>query len=97
MSLSCCGTDCSTCACYGNLCKGCNESMGKVFHAPEGRACAIYECALGDKKVESCGKCGEVPCAVWRSTRDPQFSDEEFEKNICERIGNLRTYMTEKA
>ena len=26
---------------------------------------------------------------IWRSTRDPKFTDEEFEENIRERIENL--------
>ena len=31
--ISCCGADCSTCYCYGEICKGCNAVCGKVFHA----------------------------------------------------------------
>ena len=31
--LSCCGTDCSKCGCYGNLCKGCNECKGEGVSA----------------------------------------------------------------
>lgn len=30
-----------------------------------------------------------VPCDIWRSTRDHKFTDEEFDANIRERIGNL--------
>ena len=33
--LSVCGTDCSTCYCYGEMCTGCNECGGKVFHVPD--------------------------------------------------------------
>ena len=50
LGLSCCGTDCSECDFYGNLCKGCNEACGKVFHAPEGKACPIYQCAVQKHK-----------------------------------------------
>lgn len=89
-TLSCCGTDCGTCEYYGNMCKGCNESLGKVFHAPEGQACAIYECAVNQKKQKGCGECGSVPCDIWRKTKDPSFSEEEFEQNIKERIEKLR-------
>lgn len=37
--ISCCGSDCSACYCYGKMCKGCNAECGKVkvFHAPEGK------------------------------------------------------------
>lgn len=90
MKLSCCGTDCSTCGCYGTLCKGCNESLGKVFHAPEGQACQIYECSINRKKYKGCGECANIPCDIWRKTKDPSMSDEEFEKNISERVGRLK-------
>ena len=42
--ISCCGSDCGACYCYGKMCKGCNALSGKVFHAPEGKACPIYDC-----------------------------------------------------
>lgn len=88
--LSCCGTDCSICGCYGNMCKGCNESLGKVFHALEGQACPIYECSLNQKGLKGCGDCDRVPCDIWRKTKDPSFSEEEFERNIQERVSRLR-------
>lgn len=90
LGISCCGTECGKCSFYGNMCEGCNESKGKVFHAPEGRACAIYACSVNKKKLRHCGQCGEVPCEVWRGTKDPGFSDEEFEKNIRHRVENLK-------
>lgn len=87
---SVCGTDCSACYCYGNMCNGCNACEGKVFHAPEGTVCAIYKCVIHEKNLKDCGKCGEVPCGIWRATRDPKFSDEEFEKNVSMRVQALR-------
>ena len=42
--IRCCGSDCSTCYCYGEMCKGCNAICGKVFHAPDGKECPIYYC-----------------------------------------------------
>lgn len=89
-TLSCCGTECKACGCYGNLCKGCNESLGQVFHAPKGQACPIYECCVNQKKQKDCGTCGSVPCDIWRKTKDPSFSEEEFEKNIEDRVAALR-------
>ena len=47
--LSCCGAKCKECACYGNICKGCNELKGKVFHVPDGKVCPIYDCAINKK------------------------------------------------
>jgi len=90
LNLSCCGMECTNCGYYGNLCRGCNESSGKVFHAPEGKACPIYECSVRRKKFVNCAGCGQLPCAVWKDTRDPQLSEEEFEKSMADRVNNLR-------
>lgn len=90
MSLSCCGTDCSSCGFFGGLCRGCNEHQGRVFHAPEGRACPIYACAVEDKGLAHCGQCPSLPCSIWQSTRDPSFSDEAFAENIRQRVTCLR-------
>lgn len=91
LGLSCCGTDCSACACYGNeaLCQGCNESGGKVFHAPAKKPCPIYSCSVQKHKFANCADCEELPCAVWKATRDPALSDEAFEQNIQTRVRNL--------
>ena len=88
--LSCCGTECWNCSYYGSMCKGCNQSYGKVFHAPEGKACSIYECSIHNKEVKHCGECDCIPCDIWRKTKDPSYSEEEFEKNIKERVERLR-------
>lgn len=90
LGITCCGADCSECGCYGNICKGCNELCGKVFHAPKGKACPIYRCAVNRKHLTSCAKCEELPCTIWRETKDPQLTDEEFETDIQNRIRNLR-------
>lgn len=88
--LSCCGTDCKACECYGNICKGCQESEGKVFHAPEGQACPIYACSASQPNQKGCGGCQKVPCDIWRQTKDPSFSEEAFEQNIRERVNRLK-------
>ena len=87
---SCCGTKCWKCGYYGLQCKGCNECLGKVFYIQDDKACAIYECAINSKGLTNCGSCSNVPCNIWHDTRDPGFSDEEFEKNILERVSNLK-------
>ena len=86
--VSVCGTDCSACYCYGNMCSGCNACKGKVFHSMEG--CAIYKCVVEDRHLKNCGKCKELPCGIWTATRDPKFSDEEFEKNVASRVQALK-------
>ena len=88
--ISCCGTDCSKCGCFGNVCKGCSASLGKVFHAPDGQACPIYECVVNQKDMKGCGECGHIPCDIWRKTKDPAFTEEEFERNIQERVDRLK-------
>lgn len=89
-ALSCCGTECSDCEAYKSICKGCNESLGKVFHAPKGQVCPIYECSINQKKLNNCSSCADMPCSIWRNTKDPAFSDEEFEQNISERVDRLK-------
>lgn len=90
LQMSCCGTECGQCEYYGTLCGGCNECQGKVFHAPKGKACPIYQCCVLRKKLVNCGECVRLPCLIWQETRDPQLSDGEFEHSIKERIKNLR-------
>lgn len=87
--VSVCGTDCSTCYCFGNMCTGCNECGGKVFHAPEG--CAIYNCTVNSKGFKNCGECEAAPCEIWMKTRDPRYSDEEFAQNVKMRMDMLKS------
>ena len=89
-TISVCGTDCSTCYCFGHMCPGCSACDGKVFHAPEGKACPIYDCVRNDKGLTHCGQCEAVPCKIWLDTRDPKFSDEEFAANVAARVQVLR-------
>lgn len=89
LGLSVCGTDCSACYCR-EQCEGCNAACGKVFHMPEGKACPIYACCAGKHRYATCAECPEVPCDLWRSERDPSYSDEQFEASINERVANLR-------
>lgn len=89
-TISVCGTQCAACYCYGELCQGCNACEGKVFHMPDGETCAIYECTVHTKKFKDCGACEAAPCEIWLRTRDPKFSDEEFDRNIKERMQMLK-------
>lgn len=88
--LTCCGTECTECGFYENVCAGCNESCGRVFHAPEGKACPIYDCAVNRKKRTSCAQCKNLPCEIWKTTRDPALSEQEFAESIRKRIENLQ-------
>ena len=89
LGLSACGADCSTCYCK-DLCAGCNEACGKVFHMRDGATCPIYACCVGRHRYATCGDCPEAPCELWRATRDPAMSDEAFEASIAQRMGSLK-------
>ena len=52
--------------------------------------CQIYECSILKNGYEDCKNCAELPCAIWRATKDPALSDEEFENSILERVNNLK-------
>ena len=83
--ISCCGSDCGACYCYGS-----NALCGKVFHAPDGKACPIYDCCRIRNGFHSCGECKKLPCDLILGTRDPSLSEEEFMKTVDERVKRLR-------
>ena len=43
LGLTACGAECAGCQLYQSACGGCNECAGRVFHAPAGKACPIFE------------------------------------------------------
>lgn len=96
-NLTKCGVSCATdCKAYKVECDGCNELLGKVpwakFYGKE--LCPIYECAL-KKGFSSCKECGKAPCELWYSTRDPDFTDEEFKADIKSRLKNFEEQTSE--
>ena len=90
LGISCCGTDCSACALYGEKCEGCNALNGRVFHVPDGKACPIYTSCVVRKRCVSCADCMEMPCDIWRATKDPGLSDAAFEASLLERKERLK-------
>ena len=88
--ISCCGADCAACYCYGKMCQGCNAVCGRVFHAPEGKECPIYDCCRLQKSFSSCGECGKLPCELILGTRDPSLSEEEFMQTVSDRVKRLK-------
>lgn len=88
--ISCCGSDCGNCSLYGNLCTGCKEAYGKVFHAPEGKECPIYHCCRTLHGYVFCGECDSLPCEIILGTRDPNLSEEEFMKTVTDRVNRLK-------
>lgn len=89
MNMSICGTDCSQCDCYGEMCQGCNVCQGRVFHCG-GAECPIYHCCVSEHGFDSCRECAKLPCDIWEKNRDPRYSDEEFQASIEQRVLKLR-------
>ena len=92
LNISCCGTECAACDFYQKECAGCNECQGRVFHAPQGKVCPIYACSVQKHRYATCAGCEQLPCAIWKATRDPQLSEKEFEESICKRVKKLRKW-----
>ena len=90
LGISVCGTDCSACALWSGMCKGCNESCGKVFHVPGGKPCPIYACCAGRHRLATCASCDNLPCNIWQATRDPSMTDEQFQKSVEDRAATLK-------
>ena len=84
----CCPTDCKA---YKIECDGCNKLAGRVswaeFYGKD--LCPIYECA-GLKGFLSCKECGKAPCEIWISTRNPDFTDKEFQADLDSRLKNFK-------
>ena len=90
LGLTCCGTECAACDYYKSMCKGCNETSGKVFHTASGQSCSIYQCCVGKNKFSTCAECKKIPCEIWQATKDPGLSQEAFVASIQERVSRLK-------
>ncbi len=54
-----------------------------------GGVCPLHECCTTKRELEHCGLCGDFPCKTFQELRDPNLSDEEFEKALGDRKTNL--------
>ena len=61
-----------------------------IIPIKDGKECAIYACCRIKNGFYSCGECEKLPCDLILGTRDPNMSDEEFEKNVQERVERLK-------
>lgn len=77
--MSPCGVDCSTCRIFQKECNGCFEIQGKAFWTEfiDDDICAIYDCAVNEKKLKHCGSCGELPCRHYFDLADPSYPEEK--------------------
>jgi len=98
--ISVCGIDCAV-ACIecnqhealkDNPCKGCNAAQGKIFWTQffNMDVCPIYKC-VKEKQLAHCGKCPEIPCDIYFSTKDPSMPDDVFQKAIQDRVNILKS------
>jgi hypothetical protein len=87
-----CGTYCGNCGFLGQHCKGCGYVDGIPFwttQIPSG-VCPIHECCHNQKQLEHCGLCESLPCITFVELRDPNMSDEEFQKSLKTRQEALK-------
>ena len=87
-----CGIYCSSCGFLGEQCRGCGYVNGKPFwtaQIPSG-ICPIYDCCRNQKQIEHCGLCADFPCKIFLELRDPNMSDEEFQKSLAGRQEALK-------
>ncbi len=87
-----CGIYCGNCGYLGEQCAGCGYAEGKPFwttQIPSG-ICPLYDCCRNQKQLEPCGRCEDLPCTIFQELRDPNMSDEKFEKSLEERQNSLK-------
>ena len=87
-----CGLFCGACEFLGEKCQGCGYVNGRPFwttQLPSG-VCPIHDCCRNLKQLESCGLCEELPCKIFLELRDPNLSDEEFQRSLRDREKALR-------
>ncbi len=87
-----CGIYCGDCSFLGAQCKGCGYINGKPFWTeqfPSG-ICPLHDCCYNQNVLEHCGLCKDFPCKSFLELRDPNMSDEEFEKSLGSRRQSLK-------
>ena len=83
-----CGLSCGGCPHLGKECAGCHSLKGKVYWAPYtgGDICPIYHCCTVQNGWKHCGECPQVPCERWKTLKDPDESDEQFQQSVNARF-----------
>lgn len=86
-----CGADCEGCPKYQKECDGCDALEGKIYWASYiGReVCPVYAC-VRERNKEHCGKCEKIPCDLWYTLKDPQWTDEQHQESIQRRVNNFK-------
>lgn len=92
MKLCVCGVNCENCPHLGEECiDGCEALGGRVYWTCyiSQDICPVYKCAK-EKNYKNCGDCGQLPCELWYSLKDPSYTDEEHIRSINERTIALK-------
>ena len=84
-----CGAVCAECARFPAECAGCRKIKGRVFWTQfvNRSCCAVYDCCVNDKGMETCAGCKALPCE--RFTKDPTLSDAQNEAALRTLLANL--------
>ena len=88
-----CGLLCVECPFLEKSCRGCGYVQGRPFWTEEFQlsVCPIYNCCVNGKNLEHCGLCPELPCKIFLELKDPDMSEEEFQRSLKERQENLNS------
>ncbi|MHB1034070.1 MAG: DUF3795 domain-containing protein [Pirellulales bacterium] len=89
--INACGLVCQDCNFLGATCPGCAASKGKPFWVlgSDLRVCPIHGCAT-ERGHSTCGQCSSLPCDMFTTLKDPNMTDEEFQRSLAERLVRLK-------
>lgn len=87
-----CGLYCGGREFFGETCAGCGRLDGKPFWTAQLSAgvCPLHDCCRNRKRLEHCGLCPDFPCKTFLALRDPNMSDEVFNKSLADRKAALQ-------
>ena len=92
MNLSPCGINCDECPLKEQCGGSCVACEGKPFYIKDFgfETCMIYDCAVNQKNLKTCGECAELPCQIWYDWKDPDMTEEAHLQSIKDRSEILK-------
>jgi len=89
---SVCGIYCGSCEYLEGRCPGCVQVKGQPFWTEHvgTDTCRLYQCCVGERDLEHCGMCEDLPCDMFKTSYDPSLSPEEAVKDVGQRQESLR-------
>ena len=87
-----CGLDCGDCVHVKEGCRGCNAEKGAPFWCSFASVsvCPVYACCVGERRLEHCGLCDEMPCGRFTQIKDPNTTEEEDRECLKARVAVLK-------